>query len=126
MSNPEEQNQPQQEPSPNQKNCVTDEYSQTKAVSKEFAKAAKENIVAQIIGVAFFSLILDGGVTLNFWLISCLAYWAGFVFVRLRRPAAPSRCDLLFLHFGVIILFVVTILLAGLISLFLAGYPVTA
>ena len=113
--------QPQKEPSPSGKNCAADEQSQRKAVSKEFAKAAKENVVGQIIGIVFFSLILDGGFLLNLWLISCSAYWVGFLFIRLRRPVSPTKFDLLFLHLGVVMLFAVSIIVVSIMSYIFGG-----
>ncbi|MHC4640868.1 MAG: hypothetical protein ACYS32_04430 [Planctomycetota bacterium] len=113
--------QPQQEPSPNRRSYAADEQSQTKAVSKEFAKAAKENVVGQIVGIIFFSLILDGGFLLNLWLISCSAYWVGFVFIRLRRPAVPSQFDLVFLHLGVVFLFAISIVMVSIMSYIFVG-----
>jgi hypothetical protein len=120
MSSTQEQ-QPAQEPSPNRKYNAADEQSQTKAASKEFARAARNNIVGQIIGIAFFSIVMDGGFTLNCSLTSCLAYWVGFVFIRLRRPTTPSEFDLLFLHFGVVILFMVSIVVAVIRSYLFLG-----
>ena len=113
--------QPQQEPSPKNKNYAADEQNQTKAVSKEFVKAAKENVVGQIVGIIFFSLILDGGFLLNRWLISCLAYWVGFAFIRLRRPVSPTKFDILFLHLGAVMLFTVSIVVVSIMSYIFVG-----
>ena len=82
---------------------------QVGSVSKEFGKAAMDNIGVQVLFGIFCSLITDTGV-LNLWLISCFAYWVAFAFVRFRRPIAPSRFDLQFLKFGVFILFAFAIL----------------
>jgi hypothetical protein len=93
----------------------------TTTVSKEFAKAAKINIPVQILGVMIGLLILGGGIILNLWLFSCLAYWVIFLFVRLIRPGTPSKSDLLLLRFGIVILFVVAVLVAGMISFLFVG-----
>jgi len=71
----------------------------------EFGIYAKENVIAQIIGTFICSLILDSGFTIGVWYISCLSYWIGFFFIRFRRPEKPSKIDLIFLRFAVLIIF---------------------
>jgi hypothetical protein len=73
---------------------------------KEFGVYAKENVIAQIIGIFIFSvLIFDSGFSIGIWYISCLSYWIGYLFIRVRRPENPSKIDLIFLRFAVLIIF---------------------
>ncbi len=79
-----------------------------KAASENFGKYAKENLIIQVLGAIFCSTILDTGYTFGVWLFSCVGYWFGFIFIRVRRPAKPSKIDLLFIRFATLIIFGVT------------------
>ena len=74
---------------------------------KGFGKCGIDNLAVQIIGGLVCSLVMDSGFTFNVWLISCIAYWTGFLFIRYRRLQNPSEIDTLFIQFGTFVIFIV-------------------
>ena len=75
---------------------------------KESLKAA---LIQQGIVMLLTAGILDGGDVFAIWLIAVLAFWVGVWLVRRNRPTAPSKVDLLFIHWSYLPLCVMTFFL---------------
>ena len=75
---------------------------------KESLKAA---IIQQGIVLLLAAGILDGGDVFAICLIAVVAFWVGVWLVRRHRPTAPSRLDLVFIHWGYMPLCVMTFFL---------------
>jgi len=88
-------------------------------MNKQFTNHAKENIVIQIIGGIFFSLIMDAGYMSFLWLVSCVVYWIGFLFIRYRKPDTLSRSNELFLYYGTFIAFATIFVIESFVTLLL-------
>ena len=82
-----------------------------------FASAFRINLAIQIIGGLICATILDGGAIFTFWIIACIGYWAGYVFIRFKRPEKPSKIDIVFLSIGTFILFFASMLVYGLVAM---------
>jgi len=46
------------------------------------------------------ALLLDGGRTFGFFSVAALAHWGAIAVILLRRPASPSRFDLIVVRYG--------------------------
>ncbi len=55
------------------------------------------------------SVTMDGGISLNILARSVPAYAALVLLVILRRPATPTRLDLILVRWGLVIIFVLSV-----------------
>lgn len=62
------------------------------------------NIVIQFGLYQFSSLSLDRGEMLCSFLYASFVFWLAAVMVILRRPRCPTRNDVFFLHYGLLII----------------------
>lgn len=72
-------------------------------------------IVQQVLVLVLASLILDGGDLLMFCVVACLAFWSGFVFIRVRRGQTPTKIDLILIRASYLALCIITFLVVHLV-----------
>jgi hypothetical protein len=89
-------------------------------ISKDYKRPVVTNAVAQGIVLLLGCMVLDGGFFLAASIIAVAAYWAGFVIVVARRPASPTKGDLIWASAGFAIAFALTFALGPLV-LYLRG-----
>jgi hypothetical protein len=70
------------------------------------------SIVLQIPILVLAALMLDGGRLLGVVSIATVAYWMVTLQIMFRRPATPTRVDIVFIRFGVLLLSAVTVFVA--------------
>jgi hypothetical protein len=80
-----------------------------------FLSAVKVGVLLQIAIFIFTVLMLDGGWTNKLCIMSMIGYWIAVLAIRIRRGAKPTAGDLLFLRYGVAMLFVLSIAVARLV-----------
>jgi hypothetical protein len=76
----------------------------TRTVSTELGRAFLRALLLQAGLLVLSALVLDFGETLRGVCVSSLAFWAGTIIVLLRRPSNPTRGDLFYLRWGLLIL----------------------
>ena len=86
-----------------------------KTVSDAFASAFRINLAIQIIGGLICTFCTYELAILMFWIIACIGYWAGFMFIRFKRPQKPFKIDVVFLSIGTFILFLASAFILGLV-----------
>ena len=87
----------------------------TIASASPYRTAITSAIVQQVIVLVFASLILDGGDLLLFCLVACLAFWAGVVFIRVRRGHTPTKIDLILIRSSYLLLCIITFFVVHLV-----------
>ena len=83
--------------------------------SPRYCPAVKDALVLQTIIGILTGLMLDGGGTFGVFQVAFLGQWLGILLIVFRRPQSPTRTDLLFIRFGIVIL----LFLAGAITPFI-------
>jgi hypothetical protein len=68
--------------------------------ARAYWPALKLAVLEQVIVVVLASLVLDFGRTLHAALVSVAAYWPAACIIVLRRPASPTRGDILLVKYG--------------------------
>ena len=77
-----------------------------------YRDAVTFSIVLQIPILVLFGLMSHGG---GFVLIATVAYWTVTLLIMFRRPASPTKLDIVFIRFGVLFLSAITIFIAPLV-----------
>jgi hypothetical protein len=81
--------------------------------SSQYWSALKHGIVLQLIVGVLAALSLDLGESLGFFTVAALGHWIGIFFIIIaRRPHSPSKVDILFIRWGIVLLLIVTGLIA--------------
>jgi hypothetical protein len=70
--------------------------------------AIKFGLVIQIVLFILTALVLDGGEMNKLCIMVIIAYWIGVSSILVRRGASPTKLDLLFIRYGMFVLFVLT------------------
>lgn len=73
--------------------------------------AIKSALLQQVIILILAASILDGGDLFSICLIALVAFWAGVILIRRRRPQTPTRIDLFMIRGSYIPLCVITFFL---------------
>ncbi|MBN2578558.1 MAG: hypothetical protein JXB10_06155 [Pirellulales bacterium] len=69
----------------------------------------------QLVLFVLTALILDGGQINQLCILAIIGYWIAYVAIRIRRGSHPTRGDLLFLRYGVAVLFFLALIVAKLV-----------
>jgi len=80
-----------------------------------YRTAITSAVVQQVIVLVLAALILDGGDLLMFCLVACLAFWAGVVFIRVRRGQTPTKTDLILIRSSYLLLCIITFFVVHLV-----------
>ncbi len=60
-------------------------------------------LTLQLILIFFFGLVLDGGLSLQAFCYSSCGYWMGVILILVRRRASPTKGDLAFIRWGLLL-----------------------
>jgi hypothetical protein len=61
------------------------------------------------------ALMLDGGRTFGFFKVAVLGHWVGILMIIGRRPISPTKWDIFFIRWGVLLLLTAAGLIAPLV-----------
>jgi hypothetical protein len=73
-------------------------------IPKELRSALFDSLMIQIVLGIVAGLMLDGGMCLQMWTFSMVAFWSGCVLVLARRWKIPTKMDLVMIRWGFLIL----------------------
>ena len=77
-------------------------------ISAGYRRAIFESLALQIFFGVFAMMFLDGGRIAHTVGIAVLAFWTGAALIMFRRPASPTKLDLLLVRVGFLPVLVVT------------------
>jgi hypothetical protein len=81
-------------------------------LAEPYWPAIKDGVIVQtVLGVAT-ALLLDGGRSLQFFTVAFICQWSVALMIVIRRKQTPTKIDLFFLRWGILILLVATGLVA--------------
>ena len=84
-------------------------------LGKNILPAIKVGLIVQIVIFLLTALMLDGGETNKLCMMAICGYWIGVGSVLVRRGASPTKLDLLFIRYGMFVLFVLTPFIARIV-----------
>jgi len=79
-------------------------YMMTFDISKELRFSLLMSICTQIVLGAIAGITLDGGMFMQVWIFSTIAFWSGCVVVLARRWKRHTKADLVLVRWGFLIL----------------------
>ncbi len=77
------------------------------ALAPQYQSAVIWAAVQQAVAGVLSAMMLDGGVFLEVWCFTILAFWVGVILIVLRRPLSPTRLDVLAIKYGFVPFFIV-------------------
>ncbi len=80
--------------------------------SDAYWPALKVAVILQAVLGILTALMLDGGRSFVFFEVAFVGHWIGILLIMGRRPLTPTRFDLIYVRYGVII----NLVLAGIIA----------
>jgi hypothetical protein len=69
-------------------------------ISSQYHAPMRVALALQMLATLFLLTILDGGTLAKVGGAAVIGFWVGAGIVVLRRPASPTRADLLYLRWG--------------------------
>jgi hypothetical protein len=85
--------------------------------STQSRRAFRFALIQQVSCALISALMLDGGVIAKICAATIVGYWIAVAWLLSRRPLLDSKTDLLFVRWGFLLLFVVSVALTVLPSL---------
>ena len=74
------------------------------ALAPAYRSALRWGIGFQAVGSVLTSLLLDHGRQAQLFLAALVGHWVGIGLIMWRRPQSPSKWDLLFVRYGILLL----------------------
>jgi hypothetical protein len=70
----------------------------------QYWPAIKDAIILQLVFGFFTALMLDGGRSFEFFKVAFVGHWIGILMIVGRRPISPTKVDILFIRWGLLLL----------------------
>lgn len=81
-------------------------------ISPAYRHALALPIIEQLLLLVLTSILTDHGQALCQVLYSVAAFWAGFLLILVRRPANPTKTDMLYVRWSTFLLFALSLLIS--------------
>ena len=76
--------------------------------SPRYGSALNQAIVLQIVFGVLTALMLDMGQSFGFFKVAFLGHWVGILLIIGRRPLSPTKVDIFFIRWGILLLLAIT------------------
>jgi hypothetical protein len=76
--------------------------------SPQYWPAIKDAIVLQLLFGVPSALLLDGGRVFGFFKVALIGHLSGMLMIIGRRPMSPTKTDIFFIRWGILLLFLAT------------------
>lgn len=91
----------------------------------QYWSALKTGVVLQLVICVLTLLLLDMGRAFGFFRVALIAHWMGIIVIMGRRPTSPTKVDILFIRWGILPLFLLSVWLGPLVWRIIGESPLS-